>query len=243
MSKAITKEYLLKQLKGFDMNILENKYVFKFATMPTASAKYEGIIAQYVGQTDSNYVRSYFYDCVKSGDDASATYSWVMSGSSDSVSIAKKTTAEDGFAATYYLKNDRTGDQMGASINIPKDWLLKSAELKTCTVNDSPEQGFVAGDKYIEFGFNTYANGDGKTETVTYIYLNVTDLFDDYKGGAGIDISVNDSGEQVISVDITTDGGLKFSDMAPGDTSTLEVDFEATNLTFDYSTWDSVSAT
>ena len=91
-----------------------------------------------------------------------------------SVTVEKQTTAESGYAATYVVKQDNT--QVGSKINIPKDFLVKSAELKTSTANNSPETGFSSGDKYIDFVVNAT---DG-TGTDSHIYLNVKDLVDIY---------------------------------------------------------------
>ena len=63
------------------------------------------------------------------------------------VTVEKQTTAETGFLATYYVKQG--GSKVGASINIPKDFLVKSASLETCTVDDDPVEGYVVGDKYL----------------------------------------------------------------------------------------------
>lgn len=45
--------------------------------MPTASVDYVGQIVQYVGSTNSDYVKGYYYECVSDGE-TPATYSWVQ---------------------------------------------------------------------------------------------------------------------------------------------------------------------
>lgn len=52
--------------------IARNIHGMQFEEMPTPSAKYYRAIVQYVGDTDSNYTRGYFYDCTRSGS-ATAT--------------------------------------------------------------------------------------------------------------------------------------------------------------------------
>lgn len=47
----------------------------QYTTMPTAGADYAGKIVQYVGATDTNYTRGYFYDCVTSTTASSASAS------------------------------------------------------------------------------------------------------------------------------------------------------------------------
>ena len=125
--------------------------------------------------------------------------------------ITKQTTADTGFIATYQLFKGSTA--VGDKINIPKDYLVKSAELKTCTQANVPVQGYKVGDKYIDFVINT------KDSSVTdeHLYILVSDLVDTYTGGKGITITSNK-----IAVALTTNGGLKFS--ADSDSATLEID-------------------
>ena len=65
------------------------------------------------------------------------------------VAVEKLTTANDGFASSYVLKQN--GVQMGEVINIPKDYLVKSAEIKEVANSDVPYVGGKTGDKYIDF--------------------------------------------------------------------------------------------
>ena len=100
------------------------------------------------------------------------------------LSIVKLTDAEEGFLATYQLQNYQ-GTVLGQSINIPKDYLVKSAELKECEVADQPVSGYTVGQKYIDFTVNS-VDGDGNE---THLYLLVNDLVDVYTGGNGIEVS------------------------------------------------------
>lgn len=90
------------------------------------------------------------------------------------VDVKKQATAETGFAATYVV--EQNGSQVGSKINIPKDFLVRSASMGTVSTADSPQQGFVVGDKYLDFVVNT-ADDD---ETPQHIYINVKDLIDTY---------------------------------------------------------------
>lgn len=90
------------------------------------------------------------------------------------VDVAKQATAETGFAATYVVKQN--GSQVGSKINIPKDFLVRSASMGTVSTANSPQQGFAVGDKYLDFVVNT-ADDD---ETPQHIYINVKDLIDTY---------------------------------------------------------------
>lgn len=86
--------------------------------------------------------------------------------------VVKLTQAEDGYIASYQLQKDGAG--VGAVINIPKDYLVKNAEIKTSTGTGDPS-GFPAGTKYIDFIINTYDTEAG-SGTESHIYLNVQDL-------------------------------------------------------------------
>ncbi len=111
--------------------------------------------------------------------------------------IVKLGTATEGYIATYQLQKD--GVQVGANIDIPKDYLVKSAEIKTSTGEGDPS-GLPAGSKYIDFVINTKV-GVGEE---SHIYLSVQELVDTYKAGNGIVIS----GTNEISVKVVAANGL-----------------------------------
>lgn len=50
-------------------------YIIPYTTMPTVTADMVGQIAQYMGVTDSNYTRGWFYEAVSDGE-SDPTYSW-----------------------------------------------------------------------------------------------------------------------------------------------------------------------
>ena len=87
-------------------------------------------------------------------------------------SMAKQVTAEEGFAATYYLTKD--GVQVGEKINIAKDQVLDNVELKQCTEIDKPIAGLKVDDYYFDFTFKN------KPE---HIYLAAKALTDVYTAG------------------------------------------------------------
>ncbi len=102
------------------------------------------------------------------------------------VTVEKLATAENGYAASYVVKQNNA--QVGATINIPKDFLVRSAELKTATATDNIP-GVVTGEKYIDFVINTL----GDDATASHVYLPINDLVDTYAGekGVAIDSSTN----------------------------------------------------
>lgn len=115
-------------------------------------------------------------------------------------SISKKAEAETGYAASYQLTKD--GTAIGDTINIPKDYLVKSASVETCSTAGSPVTGYKKGDKYIDFIVNS-TDGEGNE---SHIYLLVSELVDVYTGGNGIDVGADNS--IAIKVDSANANGL-----------------------------------
>lgn len=116
------------------------------------------------------------------------------------VDVVKKATANAGYIASYQVTVDDT--VVGADINIPKDYLVKSADIKVVAAADDPYTGAAAGDKYIDFVVNTVGGDDNES----HIYLSVQDLVDEYTAGDGIEISATN----VIAIKLGTNAnGLK----------------------------------
>ena len=116
------------------------------------------------------------------------------------VTVEKLAATEEGYIASYAVKQN--GTQVGATINIPKDYLVKNAELKTCTEVDQPVEGYKIGDKYMDFTINT-VEGSGNE---SHIYINVNELFDAYTSGSEASDTVVvtvDNNTNKISADIT----------------------------------------
>lgn len=90
------------------------------------------------------------------------------------VTVEKLGTAESGYIASYVVKQN--GSQVGATINIPKDYLVKSATVGTVTTVNDPVTGYVVGDRYIDFIINTKDNSG----TNEHLYILVSDLVDEY---------------------------------------------------------------
>lgn len=110
------------------------------------------------------------------------------------VTVEKLTTAESGYFSSYVLKQNNV--QVGDTINIPKDYLVKSATKGTVTVANNPVTGYVVGDVYLDFVINTKDNSG----TDEHLYLLVTDLVDTYEADestltlSGDTFSVKDGG-------------------------------------------------
>ena len=89
------------------------------------------------------------------------------------VTINEQQTAESGYAKTYVISQG--GTELSTKINIPKDFFVKSGELKTVSSSDNLGTGFTVGDKYIDFVINT----EDDSGTAKHMYINVKDLVDD----------------------------------------------------------------
>ena len=107
---------------------------------------------------------------------------------SKTVTVEKQSTAESGYAHTYVIKQNNT--QVGSKINIPKDFLVKSATLNTCSTANNPVSGYVVGDKYLDFVINTKDN----SATDEHLYILVSDLVDDIT----IDSALSSSSENPV---------------------------------------------
>jgi len=141
--------------------------------------------------TDGGVLTSGDVEAITDYIDAKAT--------ANEVTVEKLASAETGYASSYVVKQN--GVQVGDTINIPKDFVVKSATLETCQTADVPVAGLVPGDKYIDFVVNTY---DG-TATDTHIYLPVKDLVDVYTGGDTDYISVSVDNNNVITATLRSE--------------------------------------
>ena len=93
------------------------------------------------------------------------------------VTVEKLASAESGYIASYVVKQN--GAKVGSTINIPKDYLVKSAALKTASADIKVGDSVVvaSGHKYIDFVVNTKDDTSGEG---THIYLDVNTLVDVY---------------------------------------------------------------
>ncbi len=126
-----------------------------------------------------------------------------------------------GILKAYQIKQ---GESVKGTINIPKDFLVKSGEVREATAEDS---GFEVGEKILDFEINTV----GDDETSEHILISVADLVDAYTGGNGINVSATNEISAVVdntSESFLTVGanGLKLAgvqdaiDSASGDAQT-----------------------
>ena len=119
------------------------------------------------------------------------------------MTVEKLATATEGYAASYAVKQN--GTQVGVTIDIPKDYLVKSASVETVATADTPVSGYTVGQKYLDFVVNTVDN-DG---TASHIYLLVEELVDVYNAGNGIELGANNA--FAVKIDATSANGLSVS--------------------------------
>lgn len=62
-------KWILKDVQNIDLPVIQ------VWTMPTASLDWDQRVIQYVGDTDANYHKGYFYECVETG--VAGTYEWI----------------------------------------------------------------------------------------------------------------------------------------------------------------------
>lgn len=104
------------------------------------------------------------------------------------VTVEKLGSAEDNNFASYIVKQN--GVKVGNTINIPKDFLVKSGAVYTVGATGAKTavqlgEGYETGDKYIDFVINSKEDDD----TDAHMYINVKDLMDTYTAGTGLTLS------------------------------------------------------
>lgn len=121
---------------------------------------------------------------------------------STNVTVEKLQTAESGYFASYVVKQNNA--QVGATINIPKDFLVKSGSVRAATAEDvANDSTLTVGDKLLDFVVNTI-EGDG---TASHIIIPVSDLVDVYTGSNGVAV---DSSNNITAVVDSAANGNEF---------------------------------
>ena len=143
------------------------------------------------------------YDSINEGGINAAVTLESSSGSGDTLtvySLYQGVTQEDSAAQKLAKK---IGD-----INIPKDYLVKSAVIEVVDTADTPYTGALVGDKYIDFVINTQDTADG-TGTEQHIYIALNDLVAVMDGSEGTEITVEIDSHNVISATVNSISGTK----------------------------------
>lgn len=134
--------------------------------------------------------------------------------------LAKLDEATAGMGSSYQLKKD--GTAVGATIDIPKDLVVKSGSVKDFEAGALPE-GVTEAGTYIEL---TLQNDDN-----TKIYINVSKLIDIYAGGDTTSIKVNvDPSTHKITATIA-DGGVGTGQIGDGAVTAAKLAADAVETT------------
>lgn len=159
-----------------------------------AGIAYEG---QIIAVKEGNFQNVYVLD--KSAPDGLRKLaSDTSSQASFSCTISALETATSGALKSYQLYQGGAPVE-GAVIDIPKDYLVKKAEIKVCEANDSPLTGLKIGDKYLDFVVNSK---DSTDEDGTHLYINLHDLTDVYTGGNTSTIKITVASDNTITASI-----------------------------------------
>ena len=108
-------------------------------------------------------------------------------------------------------------------VNIPRDYLVKAAEVKTVTTADDPYSGAKVGDKYIDFTVNTKDSAG----TATHLYLPVNDLMSAISAAQNatqVQVAISSSNE--ISATLVA-GGVGTTELAAKAVTTAKIDDDA----------------
>lgn len=143
------------------------------------------------------------------------------------VTVEKLSTPTEGYLSSYVVKQG--GTQVGATIDIPKDYLVKKSNVVTFTndadnvgkylkniVGEAPTSidalpsGVVVNKEYVEFVVNTI-DDDGNESTM---YLDVSKLVDVYTGSVGTEVTVTVENNTVAAS--LVDGGISTAKIADG---------------------------
>lgn len=176
---------------------------FQKEELPTASEDYVGKIYQYVGQTNSNYTRGYFYDCIY--DYTPASVSVVNNTGNNTVTVN---------ADTYASEMARTDIPIICTfVGLPKTISVfrfrNGSEFTTLTRETMYDRQQTGGSGGIQMIQVQYGWIDG-ANNVYYTRTEIPDIGDTFYEPAAYDITVmsnNDSDYEVISIDSRYDTG------------------------------------
>lgn len=123
---------------------------------------------------------------------------------SGNLDVTFETPAEpsEGYLKTYKITKGTGSTAETLTIDIPKDFLVKSATIKECETKDVPVTGLVPGEKYLDLEINVK---DGEEEE-SHIYIPVKELGVEYGAGEHIEITTTGSNATINVTGITTDG-------------------------------------
>lgn len=194
-------------LRKINLNVdlaTQNELNEAFFALSAAISSTHGDLDNYYTKSEVNAISTDLSTSLTGDIDAAVAAEAVLREAADNaitaslsayeVTVEKDTTAAEGYAASYTVKQG--GVALSPKINIPKDYLVKSAELCVVTEAGVPYAEAQVGDKYIDFTINTA----DASETAQHIYLPVNDLVDVYTGAETDTATVTVGDDNSISV-------------------------------------------
>lgn len=104
-------------------------------------------------------------------------------------------------------------------VNVPRDYLVKEAEVKTVDTADDPYSGAEVGDKYIDFTVNTKDSAG----TATHLYIPVDELMSAISAAQGAtQVQVAISATNEISATLVA-GGVGTTELADSAVTTAKI--------------------
>ena len=225
----------------FDVGKPVGVWVYNSDRYPSAKAVYDGLagkaasshshaisdVTDLQDELDAKADSSDLATVATSGSYADLSNKPTLSDLGGVVTVEKQATADSNYTATYVVKQN--GTQVGSKINIPKDYLVKSATLETVGATPSEEEsaaGLNTGDKYILFIVNTQESDDP-----TDLILPVNDLIDTYNA----DNSTLELNSQNNTFSIKN-GGVTRAKLATAVTDELDSKLEASDIDVSFDT-------
>lgn len=131
-----------------------------------------------------------------------------------------ETTVTEGYSKTYTLTKD--GTEVGVKINIPKDLVINKGSIKIVAEVDTPYEGAIVGDKYLDIELND--------PTKDHIYIPVKELVDAYTGKNNTKLHTTIGSNNSIEVQLQP-GSIEKADLTEALQQELNSKTEINNIT------------
>ena len=131
-----------------------------------------------------------------------------------------ETTVTEGYSKTYTLTKD--GTEVGVKINIPKDLVINKGSIKIVAEADTPYEGAIVGDKYLDIELND--------PTKDHIYIPVKELVDAYTGKNNTKLHTTIGSNNSIEVQLQP-GSIEKADLTEALQQELNNKTEINNIT------------
>lgn len=136
--------------------------------------------------------------------------------------IKKLETAESGFLSSYQLVMGEGDEEkvLGNTINIPKDFLVKSGTVVELSAEEATAAGLSAAGTYLKLVLNAKEGGDNAESVV---YIDVATLFNDYdveKDATQIQLAISE--DHVISA-VVKAGSITVTELGDDAVETVKI--------------------